>query len=235
MVKRYSRGQIWEFIIVVSIILIVLYRFLLVYDFVPDAYQPSTIIYNIYDTFKYGLSVESSKNDILGHSAKWLLDEIKAIEKYMREQDERYKRTEEVAKRCQENLLFRYFMYLGDEDNPSCTESNLGLKHAVNEIYNRPDTPETPATTSESNQSNTTQQPATAPNPQVTAPPSGTLPGSVSNIGNPMGAQPVSVTEPQAAPAVSQPEPIVAPQVPAASPQAPAVSTPAPNTAPQAP
>lgn len=136
--KRLTRQQSWEVIIVVLIVCIILYRMALAYDYIPEAYQPSTLISEGYESAKKELIAESSEDTMLGHTSKWTIQNLNAIEKYLHDRRIRYVRSVEAAERCKENMIFRYFMYMGEEDNTKCTESNMQLKAATQEIFNDP-------------------------------------------------------------------------------------------------
>jgi hypothetical protein len=133
-VRRYTKQQLWEIFIVVAIIVLVGYRLALVYDFVPDQYQPSTILDDVYDGIKQGLAAEAQQNNMVGHSAQWSLNELKEFEKYRRNKQRNYEMAEKIAARCKENMLFRFFMFMGDEDNQNCSEQNMQLEHATKDV-----------------------------------------------------------------------------------------------------
>lgn len=135
MVKfRHSSSQIWEVIIISTIVLVIVYRFALVYDFIPERFWPSTIFNKGYTSFKTLLKEEEKSPSALGQTAHYILEKLNSTEKYIREQREAYERADAAAQRCGENLLFRYFMFMGDEQNTSCSERDLKLKEALKEI-----------------------------------------------------------------------------------------------------
>ncbi len=134
MVKRYSKAQVWEFIIIVSIILLVVYRAAWLYDYVPDQYLPSTLIFNGYREVKGLLIEESLSPTVTGHIATSVVNTLNSYEKYIRDAGSKYRIEEATAERCQENAIFRYFMHMGEDASQKCTENNLQLKNAVENI-----------------------------------------------------------------------------------------------------
>lgn len=134
MSKRLTRQQYWEIIIVVVLLLVVTYRVALVYDYIPEEYQPSVVLGEAYVEFKKGLQMDVNEQGMFSDGAKWTLDRLDALEKYFYNQKLRYARAKMISERCQENMIFRFFMYLGDEENPNCTKSNLVLENAVKDI-----------------------------------------------------------------------------------------------------
>lgn len=136
MVKRYSKAQVWEFVIIVTIILLVVYRWAWLYDYVPEQYQPSTLISQGYDEVKGFLVEEATAHTMVGQIAGSIVNSLDSAEKYVRDIASKYRLEESTAKRCNENSIFRFFMYMGEEANPNCTESNLKLKAATQEISN---------------------------------------------------------------------------------------------------
>lgn len=136
LVKRYSKAQVWEFIIIVAIILLVLYRWAWLYDYVPDRYLPSTLISSGYSGVKNFLIEESLSPTVPGHVAESVVATLDSYEKYIKDVDSKYRLEEATAERCQENVLFRYFMHIGEDASQKCTESNLQLQRAVEEINN---------------------------------------------------------------------------------------------------
>lgn len=147
MVKRYSKAQIWEFVIIVTIILLVVYRWAWLYDYVPDQYQPSTLISEGYDELKGFLVEEAAAHTVPGQVAGTIVNSLDSAEKYVRNISSKYRLEEATAKRCNENSVFRFFMYMGEEANPNCTESNLQLKAATQEISNDAHPSQAPAPT----------------------------------------------------------------------------------------
>lgn len=131
---KYNKQQIWEAIIIIAIILFFTYRLALAYDYIPYEYQPSIIISENYTQIKTGLLIESEQEGWLGYVAKSTLDTINAIETYVKNKKDSYAKAEEVATRCHENMIFRFFMFMGDEDNQNCTEQNILLENAVKGI-----------------------------------------------------------------------------------------------------
>jgi hypothetical protein len=136
LVKRYSKAQVWEFVIIVTIILVVVYRWAWLYDYVPDEYQPSTLMSNGYDEMKGFLVEEAANHTIPGNIAGSIVTSLDSAEKYVREINTKYRLEEATAERCKENTIFRFFMYMGEAANPNCSESNLKLKEATKEISN---------------------------------------------------------------------------------------------------
>lgn len=136
MVRRYSKAQVWEFVIIVTIILLVVYRWAWLYDYVPDQYQPSTLISKGYDGLKGYLVEEAAAHTVTGQAAGTIVNSLDSAEKYVRDLDSKYRLEEATSERCQENSIFRFFMYMGEDANPKCIDSNLQLKNAVQEINN---------------------------------------------------------------------------------------------------
>ncbi len=153
--RRLSRSQILEFLIVVGIILFSLYRVALAYDYVPYAYQPQVIGDKIYQQSKIWLVEVEAENNFLGHAARAIVKQMTRIEAYFLAQSERYRQINEIAKRCNENIIYRYFMFMGDLTNPNCSESNIGLKNAIGDVNN----------TANSTTNNTTTTTTPAPSP----------------------------------------------------------------------
>ena len=158
MVKRYSKAQIWEFVIIVSIILLVVYRWAWLYDYVPDQYLPSTIFSKGYDGVKSFLVDEAADHTVTGRIAGSVVSSLDSVEKYIRDIDTKYRLEEATSDRCKENSIFRFFMYMGDEANPNCAEGNLKLKAATQEISNEAHPSQDPAATK-------TTAPAPTPTP----------------------------------------------------------------------
>lgn len=135
MAKKLTRQQYWEVIIVVTILLIIAYRVALVYDYIPEEYHPSVLADDVYQNMKSELKgVAADQSNAFSDSAQWSVERLDAIEVYLQERKLRYERAEEVSKRCNENMIFRFFMYMGDEDNPNCTEKNLVIENATKDI-----------------------------------------------------------------------------------------------------
>ncbi len=149
LVKRYSKAQVWEFLIIVTIILLVVYRWAWLYDYVPDQYMPSTLMAKAYDQTKGFLVEEASRNTIPGHIAGSLVNSLDGAEKFVRDVDSKYRLEESTSQRCNENGIFRFFMYMGEDSNQHCTEGNLKLKAETQKISNeaRPSQAPAPATT----------------------------------------------------------------------------------------
>jgi len=147
LVKRYSKAQVWEFLIIVTIILLVVYRWAWLYDYVPDQYQPSTLISKGYDGLKGYLVAEAAAHSAIGPVAGTIVNSLDSAEKYVRDIDSKYRLEEATAERCKENSIFRFFMYMGENANPSCTEGNLQLKAATQEISNEAHPSQAPAPT----------------------------------------------------------------------------------------
>jgi hypothetical protein len=147
LVKRYSKAQVWEFVIIVTIILLVVYRWAWLYDYVPDQYQPSTLISAGYDRIKVFLVEEAAQKTVPGKIAGSMVNSLDSFEKYIRDINTKYRLEEATAKRCEENTVFRFFMHMGEDANPSCSESNLQLKAATQEINNEARPAQAPAPT----------------------------------------------------------------------------------------
>lgn len=167
--RKYSIGQYVEVIVIVTIILIVLYRMALAYDFIPEKYQPSAIASELYVDFKKRLKVEAALKGSTSDLAQKTLDKLNAIEKYMHERSIAARKAEMLADRCQENSIFRFFMYMGDQDEASCTTANLRTQQAVQELrQDAHGTTQAPAETVQS-YSGTATPATTTPNPTPTA------------------------------------------------------------------
>lgn len=135
LVKRYSKAQVWEFVIIVTIILIVLYRWAWLYDYIPAQYQPSTLISNGYDNVKIFFVEEAADHTVLGNISGAIVTSLDNAEKYIREVHTKYRLEEATAAKCQENGIFRFFMNMGEPADPNCLESNLKLKSATDELH----------------------------------------------------------------------------------------------------
>ncbi|HSX20755.1 MAG TPA: hypothetical protein VLG38_06525 [Gammaproteobacteria bacterium] len=213
---RFTKQKIWEFVIVVTIILIVLYRLALVYDLVPVPYQPVSILASGYELIKKDLQEEAAQPGTLGDSAKWAVTHLDAMEKTMHERQAVYEQTQAAAAKCKENAIFRFFMNMGEEDSTVCSERDLILKNASKDITNSSNKNPTNATTNAPAATaapgdNTvvtpqtvppTMVPQTAPTPtypieQPVAPES--VPPTVPE--RPVDREPVSVTSPTEVPA----------------------------------
>lgn len=141
---RHSRSQVWEAIIIATIVLVIVYRFALVYDFIPERFWPSTIFMKGYTNFKALLTEEEKSPSTLGQTAHYVLEKLNSTEQYLKEQREAYERADAAAQRCGENLIFRYFMFMGDEKNTGCAERDMKLKEALKEISGPTGQPTTP-------------------------------------------------------------------------------------------
>ena len=115
--RKFSRQQTWEIIIVSIILVIIIYRVALAYGYVPEEYRPSVVLGEAYAEFKVDLKAEVDAQGSFRYPAKWTLERLKGIEEYLAKRKLYYEKAERTAERCNENMLFRYFMYMGDEDN----------------------------------------------------------------------------------------------------------------------
>lgn len=131
---KYSSGQYWEFGIITTIVLIVLYRLALVYDYIPDEYRPSALFGDIYRNTKQALIVEAQENSTLGKISKNIVAKLNAMEEDIRLEEERSAREAKIAAECDENPIFRFFMHLGEESE-GCTQRNMKLKQATQEVF----------------------------------------------------------------------------------------------------
>jgi len=181
--RRYTRAQVWEATIVLIIIAIVLYRLALVYDYVPREYQPSNMADKLYSDVKANLAAKSNSQSFGGQLASGTLDKLLAIETYVKKQQEHYRISQEASERCQENMIFRYFMFMGDETNPNCSPQNMRLEEAVKEINNSSSN-KTPAAESFGN--NNPSAPTTIPTQTTPAPTSQPPTTSNSNTATPV-------------------------------------------------
>lgn len=113
----------------------IIYRLALIYGWVPKDFEPSTLMKNEYKQFKIALLNRSVEPDLLGKISKITLAITLNLERNIIKQEQEAANEEEVSARCQENSLFRFFMYLGasEEEKKKCTESDLKLKNAIQE------------------------------------------------------------------------------------------------------
>ncbi len=209
--RRYSRAQIWEFTIVLVFIVVMTYRYALVYDFVPDQYQPSTIFYNVYDTLKDKLKALAAEHDTMGEIAQSTLEHLKLVELKIKAQQQKAQRQQQIAEKCKENMFFRFFM--GDLDSPNCMDQNQRLQAAMQDL----DKAATPIPIHTKAQMNgyTTSSPVVAPTqPPAAAPTQTTVP-----------TQPAVVPTPPTTPSNTQFPDVVNQQN-----NAPATTAPAPTT-----
>ncbi len=134
--KKLTRQQYWEIIIVGIILFIVAYRVALVYDYIPDEYHPSVLADDVYHVIKSETqAVAADESSAFREPAQWSLEQMNAAEVYVQEKKMRFARAEAVAKRCNENMIFRFFMYMGDADNQECTQKNLIVNNAIDQIH----------------------------------------------------------------------------------------------------
>lgn len=133
--QRFIRFRPLEITIVVFFIIVIIYRLALVYDFVPDSFQPGTVLQEVYADVKQDLLTLVAQDTVTGHAAKWTLNRMIAWEKYFHMKKIRYIRAKAAAERCQENMLFRYFMFMGEEDNSQCSERNMMLQEQTKQIF----------------------------------------------------------------------------------------------------
>lgn len=137
MVKRHLKAKIWEFVIVVVIILLVLYRFAWLYNYVPAEYLPNALLVDSYDKIKALLIEESTQNTIPGHLSGSILNILDSYEKSIRDMSSKYRLEQATAERCNESAVFRFFMYMGEDANPNCTENNLQVNKAGQGLNNQ--------------------------------------------------------------------------------------------------
>lgn len=180
----------------------------LVYDFVPEEYQPSSIAYSSFVYVRDAMRDEAQQPTTMGHIAASIHEQMVSTENYFKTAGARFKAREETAKRCNENALFRYIMYIGDEDNPNCSEQNMRLKAAIGEI----DHPN--AQPADQTQTNTATPAATQPLP--TAFPTTPLPQAApapaqQTAPTTQGTMPVTTPQPTPAPATTSATPASAP------------------------
>jgi hypothetical protein len=167
-VVKHLRSKIWETLIITGIILIVIYRLALVYDYVPEAYWPSTILSNSYKGFKVVLLDEESSPSALGQAAHYVLIQLKEAEDYVKKQQTDYEIAEKTAERCHENMLFRYFNFIGDEANTGCSEQNMKLNEAIKDIDNNSQTKNPNTPNPQQNSGSDTSSPGTSQSGFVT-------------------------------------------------------------------
>lgn len=144
---KLSRQQYWEIGIISTIVLIIIYRVALVYGYIPPQYHPSVLLDDVYVATKVELKEVQNAHNVFSDAAAWSLQRLDSMEKYMKEKKKRMEQAEIIAKRCNENSLFRFFMYMGDEDNTSCSEKNMVVNNAVKDINADTKKPDTNATT----------------------------------------------------------------------------------------
>ncbi len=135
MVKRkIKKHHFWEIVIVSIILLIIIYRVALAYGYVPEEYRPSVVMGEAYVGFKKDLRHEVSTQGSFRYPAKWTLDNLEASEDYINKRKLRWAQNQEAAERCDENIIFRYFMYIGREDNMECTQQRTVLHEETRKI-----------------------------------------------------------------------------------------------------
>lgn len=135
--------MVWDFIVRVGQIILVLiilvfvgYRLALIFNWVPEDFSPGGLIVTEYKAFKIDLHDASSRPGSSGKIAKVMINNIERIEKYYEARQKLAAEEEALLKECNENDLFRFFMFLGDDkakENQECMERNLRLKQKVDE------------------------------------------------------------------------------------------------------
>ena len=134
--SRYSFGEIVEMIITLVICLSIIYRVALAYDIIPKDFQPFEIIKIEYNQLKYTLINKAKASDWFGETATKMLNAVDQAEKYVAEKQKAYKEFDQTAAKCEENSIFRFFMSIGlsSDEQKKCSENNLQIKNAVQDI-----------------------------------------------------------------------------------------------------
>lgn len=128
---RYSFIEICEIIITIAIIVTAAYRTAVVYDWLPEDFQPAVIIKNEYKQLVYAMQDEARKPTVLGGISYFLLGAKHKIEEYIEAERKRDIQEKQIEVRCQENGIFRFFMYMGASDTTKCTNRDEILNKSV--------------------------------------------------------------------------------------------------------
>lgn len=130
-------GQI---LLVCMIIIFVLYRVALLFDLVPDDFSPSGVVHKEYISFKQQLAADAEADEFTSHGSLIVLKLLEEAEKYQADKKQRDEAEERLEVSCQENSIYRFFMFMGDdkENVNKCNPSNMPLKPTVKETDARP-------------------------------------------------------------------------------------------------
>lgn len=84
-----------------------------------------------YPRLKSDLLYESGQGGAAGYISKITLYWIESTEMYIKDKKAAYSQSAEVARRCNENEIYRFFM--GSGSSTDCVERDLKLHHAITE------------------------------------------------------------------------------------------------------
>jgi len=128
---KYSLIEICEIIITIAIIITAVYRTAVVYDWLPEDFQPVTVVKNEYKQLVYVMQDEARKPTVIGEIANFFLSTTHKVEDYVAAERKSDAQEQQLEVRCQENGIFRFFMYLGAGDKTKCTDKNEMMNKAI--------------------------------------------------------------------------------------------------------
>lgn len=131
----------WEVILAIIIFLFLLYRVALAYDWIPEEYLPSTIISREYTELKKALRIKSNDPGVGAKFSRMSIGIMEDVEDYVERVRANAARRAEIAAKCNENQIFRFFMEWGGKKTDECLESNVRMQAAEKESGIRKEQP----------------------------------------------------------------------------------------------
>lgn len=130
--KHYTWGEKLAVLAAFLFLLVALYRLAVVFELIPPEWRPEGVILLEYHEAKIFLAKKASGTGMLASMSKGLLHSINGIEQQIKERKAAMDRSDEVAKRCNENQVFRFFMTVGQDQDPNkCVKQNMRVEQEL--------------------------------------------------------------------------------------------------------